>query len=522
MKFLSIFSLLALADTAHAGSVGTCAEQWKCITFSVEKMDSSDVQCSVGDCPIEVCMEVDTGKDGCAKGADNSISHGCDASDNNGCAYDHPDPTKTGTPYFDQGDYEGACPVNATIGDGSTSTVLGSSKCEDVKKLKFCQEGVPGDTFYWILKDSDDNGANDTWTPTLTLQDDYGCTMTISCSGQLHTCGNKDSVSQFDFERTWSLTVGEDCHCPPTPAPTVTPPTEIDTPTPVPTPATPKPSVSTQTPTDSTLSPTDGPTSSPTGTKGDPHFLTWKGEQFDYHGQCDLVLVKDPDFADGLGLDVQIRTKLIRFWSYIKQASIRIGDDILEIMGTADKNDPNVYYWVNFEFQGELTTIGGFPVTLTAKHTNTKKRWFEIDLSSKYPGVKIVLGSWMEFVRVDFVNASKEAFGNTKGMLGDFETGVTLARDGFTILNDFTELGEDWQVMPSDNMLFHDTAEPQFPQKCIEPEDPMGERRRRLGEETVTYEQAEKACSSLKSETDRKDCVYDIIATQDLDMVGAY
>ena len=63
---------------------------------------------------------------------------------------------------------------------------------------------------------------------------------------------------------------------------------------------------------------------------------TWVGEAFDYHGQCDLVLVKDPDFADGLGLDIQIRTKLIRFWSYIKQAAIRIGDDILEIEGSAD------------------------------------------------------------------------------------------------------------------------------------------------------------------------------------------
>jgi hypothetical protein len=276
----------------------------------------------------------------------------------------------------------------------------------------------------------------------------------------------------------------------------------------------------TKTPT--TEPPTDGPTSGPTGSKGDPHFLTWKGEKFDYHGQCDLVLVKDPHFADGLGLDVQIRTKLIRFWSYIKQAAIRIGDDILEIQGTVDKNDPNVYYWVNFEPQAPLTTIGGFPVKLTAKKTSTKKRWFEIDLSSKYPGVKIVLGSWLEFVRVDFVNASEEAFGNTEGMLGHFQTGFTLARDGFSILDDYTELGEEWQVLPSDNMLFHDTVEPQFPQKCIEPEDPMGQRRRRLGEESVTLEQAEKACASLKSELDRKDCVYDILATQDLDMVGAY
>ena len=106
--------------------------------------------------------------------------------------------------------------------------------------------------------------------------------------------------------------------------------------------------------------------------------------------------------------------------------------------------------------------------------------------------------------------------------VGDFNTGKTLARDGATVLDDFSELGNEWQVLPDDGMLFHDIAEPQFPKRCIEPEDPRGERRRRLGESGVTEEQAEAACASLKDEADRKDCIYDILATQDLEMVGAY
>ena len=85
-----------------------------------------------------------------------------------------------------------------------------------------------------------------------------------------------------------------------------------------------------------------------------------------------------------------------------------------------------------------------------------------------------------------------------------------------------TKCGREWQVLPSEPMLFREMEEPQFPKECVEPEDPQGERRRRLDEMTVAEEDAEAACAHLQNEWDRKDCVYDIIATQDLGMVGAY
>lgn len=256
------------------------------------------------------------------------------------------------------------------------------------------------------------------------------------------------------------------------------------------------------------------------GSQGDPHFKTWRNEHFEYHGQCDLVLAKDPKFADGLGLDVQIRTKLVRFWSYIKSAAIRIGNDVFEVEGDADGN-LELRYWMNMEYQGPLETIGGFPIIYNS-NSDAKKKIVHIDLSSKYPGVKIELSVFKEFIKVDFQKPTAEAFGNTVGMLGDFKSGKTLARDGVTEMQDFHELGNEWQVLPEDLMLFHKTEAPQFPKKCIEPEDPRGERRRLLGESSVSIEDAEKACASLTSELDRKDCIYDIIATQDLAMAGAY
>mmetsp|Transcript_31922 Transcript_31922/g.77384 ORF Transcript_31922/g.77384 Transcript_31922/m.77384 type:complete len:108 (+) Transcript_31922:3-326(+) len=107
-------------------------------------------------------------------------------------------------------------------------------------------------------------------------------------------------------------------------------------------------------------------------------------------------------------------------------------------------------------------------------------------------------------------------------MLGDFKTGKTLARDGATVLDDYTDLGREWQVLPTDGKLLRESSAPQFPELCIEPEDPRGDRARRLDESSITEQQAEAACAGLKDDLDRKDCVYDILATQDMDMVGAY
>eukprot|EP00980_Cylindrotheca_fusiformis_P009800 scaffold2156_cov115-Cylindrotheca_fusiformis.AAC.25 len=288
--------------------------------------------------------------------------------------------------------------------------------------------------------------------------------------------------------------------------------------------------------------PTEPPTESPTGTLsepptgtptqkittvdptkpqagGDPHITTWKNEHYEFHGQCDLVMAADPNFANGLGLDVHIRTKLVRFWSYIKTVVIRIGDDILEIEGSANPEKSERNYWINFEFQGPLQSIGGFPISDFSRES--AKRDYTIDLSSKYPGQKIMIMTYHEFVRVQF-SGDEEAFGNTVGILGDYHTGQTLARDGTTVIDDYIDFGNEWQVIPADNMLFRFGSQPQFPEKCTQPEDPRGERRRRLEESTITVQQAETACAVLKDPLTIKDCVYDILATQDIDMVGAF
>ena len=201
---------------------------------------------------------------------------------------------------------------------------------------------------------------------------------------------------------------------------------------------------------------------------------------------------------------------------------IRIGNEILEIEGSGIEFDSKIRYWINYEYDGGLTEFAGFPVKMVSQQkTAITKTGIEIDLGSVYPGQKIVLSTFKEFVKVSFENANEASFGNSVGMLGDFKTGKTLARDGVTILDDFTDLGHEWQVLPSDKHFFHEVSAPQFPVRCIDPEDARGDRRR-LDGSSISEKQAEAACASLKDPFDRKDCVYDILATQDMDMAGAY
>merc|ERR1712166_1145025 len=71
-----------------------------------------------------------------------------------------------------------------------------------------------------------------------------------------------------------------------------------------------------------TQAPTPGPTGG--GVKGDPHFKTWNGDRYDFHGVCDLVLVHNLGFETGLGMDIHIRTKKVRQWSSVASAVVRI------------------------------------------------------------------------------------------------------------------------------------------------------------------------------------------------------
>lgn len=482
MKLLIALTSLSSLSLVNAAPAATCAEQKDCLTYTIEKLESK--QCGSGTaCEYKVCWDQVVGGE-CVKSG--SISHIGDMHKNDLCVNNQ-----------ESSIWDSSCtdPSSAFADNGGIFSNV-------------CQIVAAGEWVHFLVKDSSSCAAGG--SEELTLSDSTG-THTAYCSpssgstadqyggptffndGQKGTCsGNAEGV-----ECVWAVQVPSDCD-ETDPQPTDPPEPEDPQPTDPPAPEDPQ------------------PTDPPSGSQGDPHFKTWRNEHFEYHGQCDMVLAKDDAFADNTGLDVQIRTKIVRYWSYIKNAAIRIGHDIFEVEGGAN----SATWWFNNEHEGEIKTIGGFPVTHKVK--SEWKQFFEIDLSSKYPGQKIVISTYKEFVRVDFENGNEASFGKTKGLLGDFKTGATLARDGSTVMHDFWEYGNEWQVLPFEPMLFHESSKPQFPERCILPEDPRGDRRRKLGEATVTEAQAEAACAQIKDALDRKDCLYDVLATQDLGMVGAY
>jgi len=256
--------------------------------------------------------------------------------------------------------------------------------------------------------------------------------------------------------------------------------------------------------------------------EGDPHFKTWAGEYYDFHGVCDLTLIKNQEFENGLGMDIQIRTTRMGLWSFISSAAIRIGEDILEIVGgQADEK-----FWIN-GIPGEnmesnsvgngmilTSNLSGYPINY--KQSSEKQREFVIELGK---GDNIVFSIWNLFVGVHVKNARKEHFQNSAGLMGSFPQGLKLARDNVSIMDNSNSFGQEWQVLASEPNLFHDIEGPQHPTSCEIPTS--FEMRRRLKESTFTIKEATKACANVKADVIDL-CVFDVMVTNDGSLAGLY
>lgn len=218
-------------------------------------------------------------------------------------------------------------------------------------------------------------------------------------------------------------------------------------------------------------------------------------------GQCDLVLVNAPDFAEGLGLTVHFRTKARREYSYIESAAIKIGKEDIFELGSFGQ------YFVNGISNAEMpSTIAGFPIT--HDHKKEHLHVFTVDLDKHG---SVILHVFKDLVGVKFKHSKVGDFATSVGLMGDFASGAHLARDMKTVLVDNTEFGQEWQVLPEEPQLFM-TKAPEG--KCVIPL-PKTETSRKLGE-GVSKEAAEEACAHVIEAHDQ--CVYDVIATGDVDI----
>jgi len=255
--------------------------------------------------------------------------------------------------------------------------------------------------------------------------------------------------------------------------------------------------------------PVSSPVSSPAKISGDPHIKAWNGEHYDFHGVCDLVMLKNPSFDNGVGMDIQVRTKRTKQWSYISSAVLKIGEETLEVKG----DRKGCQYWINSVAGGDLQSLNGFTVTHNQINANTME--FIVYLNGDQ---RIVLKTFKEMVGVEIFAATETEFGSSLGLMGTFGEGLKLGRDRVLIEDDM-QFGQEWQVQASEPMLFHDVEGPQAPVQCEIPQATT--LRRRLDESKISIKEAELACSGVASD-DFDSCVFDIIATSDIESAGAY
>jgi hypothetical protein len=249
------------------------------------------------------------------------------------------------------------------------------------------------------------------------------------------------------------------------------------------------------------------------GAQGDPHFRTWRGQHYDYHGECDLVLIHNAEFESGLGLDVHIRTKLRRDMSYISSVSLRIGKDVLEVASQG-------VYWFNNALKADLPDeFAGFAFLHT--HPTDKQHLFDVYLGDRE---HIKIKTYQDFVSVLIEQGNSGHFLHSVGLMGDFRMGHMIARDGTTVIDDANAFGQEWQVLNTEPSLFQTVRFPQHPNGCTMPTPVQANLLRRRLAETSSVDElaAEKACANWGE--GKSDCVFDVLATGDLEMavVGAY
>jgi hypothetical protein len=301
-------AMTAVSTTTRAAPIETCADQWPCLDFTFECLNSTLICGSELECEYRVCMFLKY--DGsCQK--DGTVSHTCAKAD-------------------------GVCTLQPPLGfNNSQSMEIGNIGDGHVQ----CQIVPPGGVAEFLLKDGNARDGCGEFGSTLGNGADVTCeTLGVkSCTGQ----GN------IDKECVWRVTAPITCG-------------------------------------------KNG------GGGGDPHIMLWNRTRYSYHGECDLVLLQNEDFADGLGMDIHIRTTQKSFYSYIESAAIRIGNDILEVTGTD--------FWINGVQGSDMdlpTTIASFPLHFPTYSPSGKAKFYQIDLNN---GDNVLIRSYSHFMSVEYVS----------------------------------------------------------------------------------------------------------------------
>jgi hypothetical protein len=168
---------------------------------------------------------------------------------------------------------------------------------------------------------------------------------------------------------------------------------------------------------------------------------------YDYHGECDLVLIKNDD------INLHIRTKPQGGYASISHAALEIGGEILEI-----NDDGKVFLdKVHQTTPSSVNSVGGYPLTFTAPIFYGSYERYQVDISDT-EFVRITKYQWSNNVTgLDIVvqGAEGDLFSGSQGLCGSWDSGGGLLEDrlGNSLLVGSTDWHKEWQVTTSEDLF---------------------------------------------------------------------
>ena len=233
------------------------------------------------------------------------------------------------------------------------------------------------------------------------------------------------------------------------------------------------------------------------------------------------MFIHNPNFGMGRGLDLHIRTThmMEKSFSFVSNAALRIGNDVLEVVASGK-------HLINGVLDAQLpATIGGYPVSKRVEENcrgsdDRQRCWynmlFDINLGNQ-DHVLIKVASGMVHVNV---KGTAKSFEGSVGVMGTYPAlhHGKIGRDGTTYIPDVVVYATEWQVRDVEPKLFNESRFPQHPQMCLPP-DHSPNRERRLFEDVESRRAAEEACANVKG-PEWEFCVFDVLATGDYGMAA--